>query len=99
MSKHDHVISHVLVRQQFTDVLPIGKRDAIRDAFVSEFKKADGYDAGLLSGAHAIEKALHGISIHSGGLAAQGGEVERVQHRVQMVEKCRLVVRRWARFS
>ena len=67
MSKRDHVISHVLVRQQFTDVLPIGKRDAIRDAFVSEFKKADGYDAGLLSGAQAIEKALHGISIHSGG--------------------------------
>ena len=27
MSKHDHVISPVLVRERFTDVLPIGKRD------------------------------------------------------------------------
>ena len=48
MSKRDHVMSHVLVRERLADVLPIGKRDAIRDAFVNEFKKADGYDAGLL---------------------------------------------------
>ena len=83
MSKRDHVISHVLVRQRFTDVLPISKRDAIRDAFVNEFKKDDGYDAGLLSGAQAIEKALHGVSIHSGGIPAHRGEVERVQHRAE----------------
>ena len=56
MSKHDHVISPVLVRERFTDVLPIGKRDAIREAFVAEFKKQGGFDAGLLSGARAIER-------------------------------------------
>ena len=47
ISKRDHVISHVLVRERLADVLPIGKRDAIRDAFVEEFKKEGGYDAGL----------------------------------------------------
>ncbi len=82
LSKHDHVISHVLVRERLTDVLPIGKRDAIRDAFVAEFKKekAGAFDAGLLSGARAIEKALEGVSVH-GAAVAHRGTVERVQHR------------------
>ena len=39
MSKRDHVMSHVLVRQRLTDVLPIGKRDAIRDAFVGRIQE------------------------------------------------------------
>ena len=39
ISKRDHVMSHVLIRERLADVLPIGKRDAIRDAFVEEFKK------------------------------------------------------------
>ena len=42
ISKRDHVISHVLVRERLADVLPIGKRDAIRDAFVEEFKNEGG---------------------------------------------------------
>ena len=42
ISKRDHVISHVLMRERLADVLPIGKRDAIRDAFVEEFKKEGG---------------------------------------------------------
>ena len=58
ISKRDHVISHVLVRERLADVLPIGKRDAIRDAFVEEFKKDGGYDAGLLSGSRAIAEGL-----------------------------------------
>jgi hypothetical protein len=81
MSKHDHVISTVLVRERFTDVLPIGKRDDIRDAFVEEFKNEGGYDAGLLSGARAIEKALHGVSAHASAVAPHRRGVERVQHR------------------
>jgi hypothetical protein len=76
ISKREHLISHVLVRARLAKVLPIGKRDAIRDAFVEEFKKGDGYDAGLLSGARAIETALEGVSAH-GALAG----VERVEHR------------------
>jgi uncharacterized protein len=80
MSKHDHVISHVLVRERLTDVLPVGKRDSIRDAFVEEFKKEGGFDAGLLSGARAIEKALQGVSAHAAPVAHRGG-IERVQHR------------------
>ena len=42
ISKRDQVMSHVLVRERLADVLPIGKRDAIRDAFVAEFKKEGG---------------------------------------------------------
>ena len=80
ISKRDHVISHVLVRERLADALPIGKRDAIRDAFVEDFKHEGGYDAGLLNGARAIEKALEGVSVRGAGLA-HGGGVARPQHR------------------
>ena len=46
ISKRDHVISHVLVRERYADVLPIEKRDAIHEAFLEEFKKKD-FDGGL----------------------------------------------------
>ena len=59
------MISHVLVRERLADVLPIEKRDAIRDAFVEEFKKEGAYDAGLLKGAAAIQTALAGVSVHA----------------------------------
>jgi TPM domain len=81
ISKRDRVISHVLVRERLGDVLPIGKRDAIQEAFVQEFKKEGGFDAGLLSGARAIEKALEGVSVRGAGLAAHGGGVARVPRR------------------
>ena len=56
ISKRDHVISHVLVRERLADVLPIGKRDAIQEAFVEEFRKNEGeFDAGLIDGVQAIE--------------------------------------------
>ena len=70
ISKRDHVISHVMIRERLADMIPIGKRDAIRDAFVEEFEKEGGFDAGLLSGAKAIEKALEGVSVHGAGVAA-----------------------------
>ena len=47
ISKRDHVISHVLVRERFADLLPIGKRDAIREAFLEGFKKKN-FDGGLM---------------------------------------------------
>ncbi len=81
ISKRDHVISHVLVRERLAEVLPIGKRDAIRDAFVEEFSKEGGYDAGLLSGAKAIEKALAGVSVRGAGLAAHGPGFARAPRR------------------
>ena len=79
ISKREHLISHVLVRERLAKVLPIGKRDAIRDAFVEEFKKGKGYDSGLLAGAKAIETALHGVTAHG---RIPGG-IERVQHRAE----------------
>lgn len=81
MSKRDHLMSHVLVRERLAHVLPIGKRDAIRDAFVEEFKKEGGYDAGLLNGVRAIEKALDGVSVGGAAGLAHGGAPLRVQHR------------------
>ena len=76
ISKRDHVISHVLIRERLADVLPIGKRDAIRDAFVEDFKKEGGFDAGLLKGAAEIQTALEGVSVHGAH-----GAITRVQHR------------------
>jgi uncharacterized membrane protein YgcG len=68
ISKDDHLISHVLVRRRFADLLPIEKRDAIRDAFIEAFKKRD-FDGGLLHGVQAIERALEGAT--AGHKAAQ----------------------------
>jgi uncharacterized membrane protein YgcG len=76
ISKREHLISHVLVRERLDDVLPIGKRDAIKDAFVAEFHNGD-FDAGLLSGVKAIETALEGVH----GRGATGGAL--VERRVQ----------------
>ena len=77
ISKREHLISHVLVRERLDDVLPIGKRDAIKDAFVAEFHKGD-FDAGLLNGVKAIETALEGAHVRG---ASGGGAVVRAQHR------------------
>jgi len=76
ISKNDHVISHVLVRERLANVLPIEKRDAIRDAFVAEFKK-NNFDDGLAHGVQAIERALEGVSV--GHRAAQAPGVAPVQ--------------------
>ena len=42
ISKREHLISHVLVRERLAKVLPIGKRDAIRDAFVERVQERRG---------------------------------------------------------
>jgi uncharacterized membrane protein YgcG len=72
ISKDDHLISHVLVRRRFADILPIEKRDGIRDAFIEAFKKRD-FDGGLLRGVQAIEHALQGASTGHNTAQAPGG--------------------------
>ena len=82
ISKRDHVISNVLVRERLSDVLPIGKRDAIQEAFVEEFKKKDAsFDAGLMNGVGAIEESLHGVSVGAAAGLGHGRAGARVQHR------------------
>ncbi len=60
IAKREHTIP-VLVRDRFAQVLPIDKRDAIREAFRVEFRK-DDYDAGLLSAVATLEHALDGVT-------------------------------------
>ena len=79
ISKHDRVMSHVLIRERYADVLPIEKRDAIQTAFLKEFKNHD-YDGGLLSGVKAIEQALEGVSAR-GAVAHVGGAHAPVPNR------------------
>jgi uncharacterized protein len=82
ISKRDHVISNVMVRERLSDVLPIGKRDAIQEAFVEEFKKKDAsFDAGLMNGVGAIEESLHGVSVGAAAGLGHGRAGARVQHR------------------
>jgi hypothetical protein len=71
ISKRDHVMSTVLVRQRLARVLPIEKRDAIRDAFLEEFKKRD-FDAGLTRAVETIEHSLEGASVGKGTHRAPG---------------------------
>jgi TPM domain len=61
ISKQDRVISNVLVRERYTRVLPLGKRDAIRNAFIAEFKKRN-FDGGLLNAVQTIERSLEGVT-------------------------------------
>ena len=69
ISKNDHVISHVLVRERLASLLPIEKRDAIRDAFVAEFKSKN-FDGGLMRAVQTIESSLEGASVgHKGARA------------------------------
>ena len=69
ISKNDHLISQPLIRARLQDILPLSRRDAIREAFIGEFKK-ENYDGGLERGVEAIEKALDG---HRVGGARAGG--------------------------
>jgi TPM domain len=67
ISKRDHVISHVLIREREATAIPIEKRDAIQEAFLKEFRNHENYDGGLLSGVKAIEHSLDGVSIPGAG--------------------------------
>jgi len=62
ISKREHLISHVLVRERYAELLPINKRDAIRDAFLEEFKNNKNYDGGLTRAVETIERSLQGAS-------------------------------------
>jgi uncharacterized membrane protein YgcG len=66
MSKRDHAISHVLVRERLGRVLPIEKRDDIRNALVEEFNNRK-FDAGLERAVETIERSLEGASVGKGG--------------------------------
>ena len=81
LSKNDHVMSHVLVRERLTPVLPVEKRDAIRDAFIKGFKNGEDFDGGLIKGAQAIETALAGVAARHAVVAHDGGGA-RAEHPV-----------------
>jgi uncharacterized protein len=62
ISKREHLIANPLIRERLAPVLPLGKRDAIRSAFITEFKKKD-FDGGLERAVETIERALAGVSV------------------------------------
>jgi hypothetical protein len=61
IAKRDHAISPVLIRERLAHVLPIDKRDAIRDALKKEFR-AGNFDGGLLAAVGEMESALEGVT-------------------------------------
>jgi TPM domain len=71
ISKRDHVISPVLVRERLARVMPIEKRQAVIDAFTEHFKK-DDYDGGLKSAVETLERSLEGVSAGKAGHRAPG---------------------------
>ena len=84
ISQREHLISNTLVRERLARVLPIEKREAIRDAFIAGFgkgAKSKNLDDGLLQGAQAIEDALRGVKAGNGNahapLAVAHGPVAR----------------------
>jgi uncharacterized protein len=79
ISKREHLISHVLVRERDADLLPIEKRDAIRTAFIEEFKRKN-FDGGLTRAVETIEQSLHGASSRGRAERAPAGVPARVQH-------------------
>jgi hypothetical protein len=80
ISKRDHVISHVMIREREAVVLPLEKRDAIQEAFLKEFRNHGNYDGGLMNGVKAIEHSLEGVSA-GGAVAHAGGAHARVANR------------------
>src|SRR5262249_47270959 len=66
------LISQPLTRKRLEGILPESRRDAIREAFVAEFRK-ENYDAGLQKGVEAIEKALEGHRVGNARAGARAG--------------------------
>ncbi len=64
ISKREHLISHVLVRERYADLLSIDKRDAIREAFIDDFKKKN-FDGGLKRAVETIERSLEGGAVRN----------------------------------
>ena len=65
ISRREHLISQPLVRSRIASIVPMERRDAIRTAFINEFKKGD-FDAGLKRGVEAIEQTLGGHRVGGG---------------------------------
>jgi hypothetical protein len=70
ISKREHLISNVLVRKRYAGLLPIEKRDAIRTAFITEFKQKN-FDGGLTRAVEMIEQSLRGASGRGRAATAQ----------------------------
>jgi len=79
ISKREHLISHVLVRKRYAELLPIEKRGAVREAFVEEFKKKD-FDGGLTRAVETIERSLRGASGGERSGRAPAGVPVPIQH-------------------
>jgi uncharacterized protein len=82
ISKREHLISNLLVRERYATRLPLEKRDAIRKAFISEFSNQQNYDGGLEKAVDTIERFLLKaeadvpaplVRHHVGGRNAGGG--------------------------
>ncbi len=59
ISKNDHIFSPVLIRSRYAALLPVHKRDAIRDELLQEFEKRN-FDGGLTRAVETIEQSLEG---------------------------------------
>ncbi|MGO9601358.1 MAG: TPM domain-containing protein [Isosphaeraceae bacterium] len=62
ISKNDHVISEVLVRERFGALMPRHERLAVRDALRSAFR-AGNFDRGLLNATEIIERSLSDVPV------------------------------------
>jgi TPM domain len=71
ISKKDQVISQPLIRARLQRLLPMSRRDAIREAFIAGFKK-ENFDEGLKQGVSTIEKALSEARVENKGGARAG---------------------------
>jgi uncharacterized protein len=76
ISKRDHVISPVLVRERLASAVGESKREAIVEAFRPAFKKKD-FDGGLTNAVKTIESTLEGVTVGKSavhrGLPGPGG--------------------------
>src|SRR5271157_2115801 len=57
ISKNDHIFSRVLVKQRYDSLLPLEKRDEVRDTLAREFK-GGMFDEGLLKTTALLDSAL-----------------------------------------
>ena len=62
ISKNDHVISEVLVRERFGALMPRHERLAVRDALRSAFR-AGNFDRGLLNATEIIERSFSDVPV------------------------------------
>src|SRR5271157_2798110 len=72
ISKNDHVISRVLVKKRYDSLLPLEKRDEVRDTLTREFK-GGRFDEGLLKTTALLDSALAEAPAVSGNRRAVPG--------------------------